>query len=250
MATLEVRPPHYLGVRYAGEDGTLVFMFRYNRVRFEVAAVHYDDEAVGMTLVADDYPFEESIEGPFLTRLGDLTWGGFDVERLAESDRLKRQLADLIIDACLPAMQRLAPPIPLPDVPETLHGYLYPQNYSLQVLTEDNKLVSRPLQKDVLLPDPPLSVSKEKLSAMGLDIDTTHLPVVQAPQVVLVQCLQGGVWRATVDGQEVVYKSLLHPFESIMGNELATYLKLRATGLPLKIPELKGGCSVPSPIYI
>jgi hypothetical protein len=118
------------------------------------------------------------------------------------------------------------------------------------VLTEDNKLVSRPLQKDVLLPDPPLSVSKEKLSAMGLDIDTTHLPVVQAPQVVLVQCLQGGVWRATVDGQEVVYKSLLHPFESIMGNELATYLKLRATGLPLKIPELKGGCSVPSPIYI
>lgn len=249
MATLEVRPPHFLRVRYVGEDGTLVFVFRHNRVCFEVAAVHYDDEAVGMTLIADDYPFEESIEGPFLMRLDELTWGGFDVARLAESDRLKRQLASLIIDACLPAMQRLAPPILQPAVPETLHGYLYPETYTLQVLTKDNKLVSRPLHKDALPPNPPLSVSEEKLSAMGLDIDTTHLRVVQAPQVVLVQCLQGGVWRATVDGQEVVYKSLLHPFESIMGNELAIYLKLQTTRPQLKVPQLKGASSLVLFIY-
>ena len=244
MATLEVMPPHFLGARRAGDDGTLVFMFRYNRVRFEVAVVHFDDEAVGMTLVADDYLFEESIEYPFLTRLTELTWGVFDVARVNESDRLEVQLANLIIDACLPAMQRLAPPTPLPAVPETLHGYLYPQTYFLQVLTEDNKLVSRPLHKDALPPPSPLFVSEEKLSAMGLDIDTTHLRVVQAPQVVLVQCLQNGVWRVTVDGQEVVYKSLLHPFKNIMGNELETYLKLGAAGLQLKIPQLKGAPSL------
>lgn len=154
MATLDVGPPHFLGVRRVGEDGTLVFMFRFNRVRFEVAAVHYDEEAVGISLVVDDYPFEESIEGPFLTRLTELTWGGYDVARLDESDRLERQLANHIIDASLPTMQRLAPPTPLPAVPETLHGYLYPQTYTLQVLTEDNKLVSRPLHRNALPPTP------------------------------------------------------------------------------------------------
>jgi hypothetical protein len=245
MAALEVRPPHFLGARRVGEDGTLVFMFRHNRARFEVAAVHYDDEALGESLVADDYPFDGSVEGPFLTRLEALTWGDYDRARLDESDRLTRQLADLIVDACLPEMQRLAPPLaPLTAAaPETLHGYLYPDTYTLQVLTEDSKLVSRPLDKDTIPPTPPLSVSAEKLSALGLDMETTRLRVVQASQVVLAQCLQGGgVWRATVDGQEVVYKSLLHPFKNIMGNELAIYLKLEASGLSLKIPQLKGIC--------
>ncbi len=38
MATLEVKPSHHIGTRAVGEEGTLVFMFRYNRVRFDVAA--------------------------------------------------------------------------------------------------------------------------------------------------------------------------------------------------------------------
>ncbi len=169
--------------------------------------------------------------------------------RLDESDRLELQLTDLIVHACLPTMQRLAPPTPMPDAPQTLHSHLYPETYTLQVLTEDNKLVPRPLHKDALPPNPPLSVPEEKLSAMGLDLKTTHLRVVQASQVVLIQCLQGGglwggVWRATVDGQEVVFKSLLHPFKSIVGNELAVYLKLEAAGLQLKIPQLKGALSL------
>ncbi|KAL2139344.1 hypothetical protein VTI28DRAFT_5306 [Corynascus sepedonium] len=83
---------------------------------------------------------------------------------------------------------------------QTLQDYFYPQVYTLQILTE----------------------------------------VIKASQVILVHCLQGYVWRVTVDGEDLVYKSLVNVSEGNIGDELATYLKLSSVVITWKVPELKG----------
>jgi hypothetical protein len=242
MATPEIAPPHFMGARDVG-DGvvqSLVLTFQYNRVRFYVVAADPEDEAVGRTLVPPGYPFGESIERKFLVELTELTWGGFDLSRVRASGRLTRQLAGLVSDACLPAMQRLAPTRIL--AAETLHDHLYPPVYTLQVLTEGDNLTCHKLDNDAVPAEHDRSVSEDKLRIMELDMRTTDIPVVKASQVMLVRRLQGRVWRVTVDGEDLVYKSLINVSEPTMGDELATYLKLRSAGVELRVPTLKGRC--------
>jgi hypothetical protein len=241
MATPETTPPHFLGLRDVG-DGvakTLVLAIEFNGVRFSIVAADPDDDAVGHALVPPGYQFEESIEGNFLMELAELTRGPFDLERVRASDRLERQLAALVIDACLPTMQNLAP-TPIPAA-KTLHDHLHPVVYTLQVLTEGDSLTCHELDSDAIPPEPRRSVSGDKLRAMKLDIETTDIPVIKTSQVILVRHLQSYVWRVTVDGQDLIYKSLVNIFEPSIGKELATYLKLRSAGLKGKLPELKGG---------
>ncbi|KAL2199419.1 hypothetical protein P885DRAFT_67446 [Corynascus similis CBS 632.67] len=191
---------------------------------------------VGQALVPAGYRFDESIESKFLIKLAELAWGDFDLARVQASERLERQLAGLAIDACLPTMQRLAPSSI--QGAQTLQDYLYPQVYTLQILTEGENLTCRSLNNDAIPPEDRRSVSEDRLRAMGLNITTTDIPVIKASQVILVRCLQGYVWRVRVDGEDLVYKSLVNVSEGHIGDELATYLKLRSVGITWKVPEI------------
>ena len=245
MATLAITAPHFAGARDVGDGAamTLVLIVKFNGAQFQIVAADPDDEAVGHALVPGDYRFAESIESKFLIKLAELSWGQFDLARAQESGRLERQLADLAIEACLPTMQRLAP-TPIQGV-QTLQDHLHPEIHTLQVLTQGGKLACHSLNNGVIPPEESRSVSAEKLRAMGLDIETTDIPVVQASQVMLGRCLKGYVWRVTVDGEDLVYKSLINVTRRHMGDELAMYLKFRSAGVQWKVPELKGGFFFP-----
>ncbi|KAL2128606.1 hypothetical protein VTI74DRAFT_8944 [Chaetomium olivicolor] len=226
-------PFHYVG------DGLImsaVFAFHFNGVRFAVVATSPEDETGGEALVPSDYRFGESIEGEILTELSELAWGEFDRARDEASEHLEQQLAQLAADACLPTMQHLVP-TPIPDT-QTLQDYLYPQTYNLQVLTgsEGEKLTCRALDGYAGIPELHPPVSEDRLRAMGLDLETTVVPVVKASQVISVRRLQSFVWKVTVDGEEMICKS----FEHAIGEELATYVKIRSAGVELRVPELKG----------
>jgi hypothetical protein len=43
-----------------------------------------------------------------------------------------------------------------------------------------------------------------------------------------------------VDGEEIICRASLDLFEHAVGDELATYIKIRAAGVQLRVPELKG----------
>lgn len=247
MATPAITAPHFAGARDVGDGAamTLVLIVKFNGAQFQIVAADPDDEAVGHALVPGDYRFAESIESKFLIKLAELSWGQFDLARAQESGRLERQLADLAIEACLPTMQRLAP-TPIQGV-QTLQDHLHPEIHTLQVLTQGGKLACHSLNNSVIPPEESRSVSAEKLRAMGLDIETTDIPVVQASQVMLGRCLKGYVWRVTVDGEDLVYKSLINVTRRHIGDELATYLRFRSAGVQWKVPELKGGFSFPLP---
>ncbi len=240
MATPNISPPYLTGTRDVGDGAvpSLVLRFQFNGVTFDVVAASPKDDAVGEALVPSGYRFDKSIEGKFLTDLEELTWGSFDPKRIEASDRLTDQLANLAVEACLPTMRRLAP-TPIPAA-QTLQDHLYPKVHHLQVLTESASLTCRTLDADTGVAKEHHSVSIDRLRAMGLDINTTDIPILKASQVVLVRHLQSYVWRVTVDGEDLVYKSLVNVFEETVGDELATYLKLRSAGLGLKVPELKG----------
>ncbi|KAK3896520.1 hypothetical protein C8A05DRAFT_39941 [Staphylotrichum tortipilum] len=239
MATPEITST-CLAIRELG-DGvvpSLVFTLQFNGVHFNVVAASPKDDAAGQGLVPLGYRFAESVEGKFLTELAELAWGEFDQARMEASDLLQQQLASLLADACLPTMRRLAP-TPIPAA-KTLQDYLYPQVYTLQVLTEGDHLTCITLDSDAGIPDEYQSVPKDRLRTMGLDIETTDIPVVKASHVILVRRLQGYVWRVTVDREDLVYKSLVNVFPENIGDELGTYLKLRSAGIDLKVPELRG----------
>ncbi|KAL2194749.1 hypothetical protein P885DRAFT_80055 [Corynascus similis CBS 632.67] len=219
MATLGTKPPHFMGIRDVG-DGvaiTLVLIVQFNGVRFYIVAADPDDYGIGQALVPAGYRFDESIESKFLIELAELAWGDFDLARVQASERLERQLAGLAIDACLPTMQRLASS-PIQSA-QTLQDHLYPQIFTLQILTEGDKLTCRSLDNDAIPPKNRRLVLENRLRAMGLDIETTDIPVIKASQVIL---------------------SLINVSERHIGDELATYLKLRSASIKWKVPELKG----------
>ncbi len=244
MASPENKPPRLAGVRYVGDGliSSAVFAFQFNGVRFPVVAASPEDEAGGEALLSLDYKFEESIEAKILMKLSDLAWGDelspFDEARDEASERLEDQLADMAADVCLTTMQHLAP-TPIPAA-QTLQDQLYPQTYTLQVLTDGDKLTCRTLDGYTGITEPHPPVSADKLLAMELDVETTDIPILQASQVVLVRRLQCFVWRVTVDGEEMVCKSSIDVFKHAIGDEPAAYLKIRSAEVELRVPELKG----------
>ncbi|KAK3299666.1 uncharacterized protein B0H64DRAFT_389253 [Chaetomium fimeti] len=241
MASPDKPSLQFIGARYLGEGLIMSVMltFEFNGVNFFVVAASPDDEAGGETLVPPGYRFEESLEGKMLAELTDLTWGEFDKGRIEASKRLEKQLANMAADVALTTMQHLAP-TPIPPA-ETLQSHLYPQTYTLQILTDGSKLTCRPTPAGYTgIPELTRSVSEERLHTMGLDIHTTNVPVIKASQVGLVRRLQGFVWRVTVQGEDMVYKSATNVFEDAIGDELAAYLKIRTSGVELGVPELKG----------
>ena len=241
MAIPDNPRPRLTGVRYLGEAlvWSAVFEFRFNGVRFSVVAASPGNDASGYALVPPGYRFDESIEGKFLAGVTNLAWGEFDKKRDDASERLELQLADMAADACLTAMQQLAPS-PLPAA-QTLQDHLYPQTYTLQVFTEGGRLTCRVLDGYTGIPERHPPVSEDKLHAMKLALETTDIPIVEASQVILVRRC-GLAWRVTVNGEDMVCKSSIDVFEDAVRDELEIYLKLRSAKLPgLRIPELKGG---------
>lgn len=75
---------------------------------------------------------------------------------------------------------------------------------------------------------------------MGLDLETTDVPVFEATQIILVCRIQSFVWRVTVDGEQMICKSSIDVFEHAIGDELAAYLKITSAGVGLRVSELKG----------
>ena len=218
--------------------------FLFHNARFSVVAASPDDDA-GETLVPEDYDFDESIEGKILNEIYDLCSYDSDKpwpqENAEPSSRLRKQLADLAADACLSAMQRLVP-TPVPEA-QTLQDFLYPPTYTLQIFTDGDRLACRTLHDYAGISERHPPISAERLRAMDLDLETTDLRVIQPSQVVLVRRLQNHVWKVTADGEELICKASLDLFEHAIGDELATYLKIRAAaanGVKLRVPELKG----------
>ncbi|KAH6850504.1 hypothetical protein B0I37DRAFT_390598 [Chaetomium sp. MPI-CAGE-AT-0009] len=241
MSTTEDTQPRYTGTTYIRQSfSSLVLGFVFNNVSFFVVAASPDDEA-GESLVPVDYDFDDSIEGKILDEIIDLSDyngpGPEDAAKRQATRRLKRQLADLAADACLPIMRRLA--LSQITVEQTLQHYLYPPSYALQIFTEGGKLTCRMLDDNTVIPELHPPVPEERLRAIGLDLDTTDLPVVKPAQVTLVHHLQTLVWRVTVDAEEMICKASLEVSEHAVGDELEAYLKIRAAGVKLRVPTLK-----------
>jgi hypothetical protein len=249
MSSPKSTRPRHTGTSYIKHSvSSIVFGFALNNVRFSVVAANPDEEA-GEALIPADYNYDDSIEGRILNEIidlsvhdGDAPW---DPAKREATKRLKKQLADLAADACLPTMRRLAP-AQIPAA-QTLQDHLYPPAYTLQVFTEGDKLTCRTLddRTALRLRERHPSVPKERLRAMELDLDTTDLLVVKPSQVILVHHLHHLVSRVTVGGEEMISKASLDLFEHAVGDELATYLKIRAAGVKLRVPELKGRCLLP-----
>ena len=124
---------------------------------------------------------------------------------------------------------------------------LCPPTFTLQVFTEDNKLVCREVEADdVGLGEKHPAVPEAVLRAMGFDLEAPDFPVVEASEVLLVRCIQNFVWLVKVDGVDMVCKISLDIFKHAIGHELETYLKIRRAGVELKIPQLKGWSPYPS----
>ncbi|KAK4152396.1 hypothetical protein C8A00DRAFT_16297 [Chaetomidium leptoderma] len=242
MSSPEHTRPQYIGTSYVRHsDSSIVFSFTFNNALFSVVAASPDDEAGG-ALVPTDYNFDDSIEGKILDEILDLSVhdgdGPWNTAKQEATRRLKKQLADLAADACLPTMRRLAP-TQIPAA-QTLQDNLYPPTYTLQVLTEGDKLTCCTLDDYTGIPERHPPVPEERLRAMELDLDTTDLLVVKPSQVILVRHLHHLVWRVMVDGEEMICKASLDLFEHAVSDELATYLKIRTAGVKLRVPDLKG----------
>ncbi|KAK4041378.1 hypothetical protein C8A01DRAFT_14839 [Parachaetomium inaequale] len=237
----DLGPYKLTGVKYIGHSlvSSVVFSYAYNGVWFSVLAASPDDEAGGEAILSAGYKFDQSIEGKFLIQLSNLQWGEFDAARDAQSEHLENELAKLGGNACLPLMRELAP-VPIPE-PRTLQEQLYPQTYTLQILTEDGKLTCRQLDSYAGLTERHPPVAEDKLRVMGLGAEPTiNVPVVKASQVVLVRRLQSFVWLVKVGEADMVCKTSLDTFWNSIGEELEAYLKIRAAGVEPRVPELTG----------
>ena len=232
----------YTGMRSLGHHGlSTVIGFSFNNVSFSIVAASPDDDE-GEALLPVSYEFDESLEGKILNEIDDLsyhdtpTWPKANEEA---TNRLQRQLADLAADACLSTMQHLAP-AQIPTA-QTLQDHLYPPTFTLQILTEGGKLICRALDNLTGIPELHPPVSSDTLRAMNLDLETTDVPVVKASQVILGRRLHcAPVWKVTVGGEEMTCKASLDVCRHAVGDELATYLKIRAAGVELNVPKLKG----------
>jgi hypothetical protein len=177
MASLEASPT-YTGLRYLGDDEVMsaLIFYSFRGLRFTVLANADESE------IPPGYDFGQSVEGKILTRLSDLTWGEDTEDKDERSRYLERELANLAANACLPIMQKLAPPAdsPRPE-PRTLQEYLYPETYALQILTEGDRLACRRLD-GYRIPDKHPPIPEAKLQEIGLDSDTIPVPVVSLPR--------------------------------------------------------------------
>jgi hypothetical protein len=59
---------------------------------------------------------------------------------------------------------------------------------------------------------------------MGLDLETTDVPIVKPSQITLARRLQSFVWRVTVGGEAMICKASTDVFEHAIDAELAVYL--------------------------
>ncbi|KAK4044294.1 hypothetical protein C8A01DRAFT_42963 [Parachaetomium inaequale] len=194
MSSPENTRPQYTGASYVRHSvSSIVFGFTLNNVRFSIVAASPNDEA-GEALVPADYNFDDSIEGRILDEILDLSVhdgdGPWHTAKQQATRRLKKQLADLAADASST-----------------------PPTYTLQILSEGDKLTCRTLDDftGILERHPP--VPKESLRAVELDLDTTDLLVVKPSHVILVRHLHHLVWKVTVDGEELICKASLDLFE-------------------------------------
>lgn len=233
--------PQWKGLRHVESDvRSVIIDYSHNGVTFHVLVSCNEEE------LPTGYDLDNSIEGKILLRMDDLSYGTPSEETSEqidkEIDRLQDDLIKLVSDACFILIQELAPATPPPEA-QTLQDYLYPEAYTLQVLTKDQKLASHRLH-DYAPPDGHPPISEDKLRAMDLDGD---IPVFNSSQVVLGQRLQSLVWKVDVDGELMLCKvtSKAH-FWNSLSDELATYQKIRRAGEELLVPELKGMVHTPS----
>ncbi|KAK4247325.1 hypothetical protein C7999DRAFT_41384 [Corynascus novoguineensis] len=201
MATLGTKPPHFMGIRDIG-DGVAMTL---------VLIVQFN--GVRFFIVAadpDDYGVGQALV-PAGYQFNESIESKFLIElaKLAWGDfdlarvQASERLERQLASLAIDACLPTMQHLALSPIQaaQTLQDYyLHPQVYTLQILTE----------------------------------------VIKASQVILVRCLQGYVWRVTVDREDLVYKSLINVFEGHIGDELATYLKLRSASIKWKVPKLKG----------
>ncbi|KAK3366564.1 hypothetical protein B0H63DRAFT_558496 [Podospora didyma] len=235
--------PRYLGMGFLDTEScqsSMSIIYQYNGVRFEVVAASPEDG--DKCPLPEGYDFENSIEGKVLNRLLDLSWGEFDMERADESDGLESEFANVAVGACLPLMQELAPR-QIPE-PRTVYEQVYPDVHRLQILTgPDNKLVCQKFafagRYEPPSPNPP--VPKTELLEIGLDLDnskTQGIPVVDASRLVIINRVQGLVWKVTVEGEgpEIkICKMSWEGFPNAIRYELDAFLKIKKAGLTLNL---------------
>lgn len=185
------------------------------------------------------YDLEQSIEGKLLVRMSDLTWDEFDEEKDKLMDAIEDELAQIALEACLPLIQELGPATPLPE-PRTMQEQLYPPFHTLQILTEDEKLVGRKLN-GYEVPEKYTPVLAANLRGIEPQND---IPIVDCSDIIPKERLQNLVWRVVVNGEEMVCKISSFIFAKAIEEEIDAYLRIRsAHGLEdLMIPSFKGIC--------
>ncbi|KAL2261271.1 hypothetical protein VTK26DRAFT_4492 [Humicola hyalothermophila] len=235
--------PQLAGVSYVGDGRGIestILTLHYNGAHFKVVAASPNDGVGGKALVPPQYNFDASVEAKIMHKTYRLSFGEFDMEKGKEFERLENHLAELAADACLPTMQQLAP-TRIPDA-ETLEQYIHPRTYVLQVFTDFDRaaLTCRALDGFAAIRDSHPPVPEDRIRAMGLDLATTDIPIVKASEVILIDRLQGMVWKVRVGGEEMICKGSINVFTNPLCDELEAYVKIRSAGATLRVPELRG----------
>lgn len=223
--------PRFTGLRYLdeGDIWSILINYSFNGATFHVL-VSAEEEELPM-----GYALHDSIEWKFLDRLNILSFGEDTTDKDAENEQLEDELAKLVCSACTSLMRELAPLVALPE-PRTLEEQLYPPTYTLQVYTEDKKLTSKKLDGyNVPFRHPPIPVAQLQECQLGDDV-----PVIDVSRIVLGPRLQSLVWKVEVDEEMMICKASMDVFGNSLGDELATYQKIRTTENDLRVPQLKG----------
>jgi hypothetical protein len=155
------------GLRNLRHDESVLIHYFYNGVYIYVLASA--DWCGDTDELPEGYDLGESIEGNILLERDDLS---YDTPSEAKDRRIKQltdQLVDLVAVACFRLIQELAPATPLP-APQTLQEYLYPDSFTLQVLTAGGQLVCYRLHEYAIADKYP-PISEDKLKAIYLDED-------------------------------------------------------------------------------
>jgi len=222
------------GLRSLRYDGSVLIHYFYNGIYFYVLASA--DRRGETNELPEDYDVEDSIEGKILLERDGLCWGTPSETKDKQIEQLTDKLVELVGAACLGLIKELAPATHLP-VPRTLQGYLYPDSFTLQVLTKDGQLECHRLHEYVIDDHYP-PISEDKLKSINLDED---VPVFTPAQVIPQRRLHGLVFEVEVEGERAILKvSGDSHFWNSLSDELATYLKLRKAGEDLMVPKLKG----------
>ncbi|KAI9147046.1 FAD-dependent monooxygenase yanF [Paramyrothecium foliicola] len=173
----------------------LLIEYMYNGAKFSILVSTSDKH------LPFEYNLEQSIEGKLLIELSDLTWGEFDEEMDKNMEAVEDELARIALDACFPLMQELGPPAPLPE-PRTMQEQLYPPLHTLQILTENGKLVGRKLNG--------YQVPEKYTPVPDANIDGLHInagvPIIHSSEIILQERLQSLVWKVTVNGEDMICK--------------------------------------------